>query len=222
MEEVAALTLGSNISGDTSRIPGTVSCGGSQSERLRSWRHVALALQVNARTLMRWSTRRLGLELLRETSCPLLASDCHNLTSRPPNLAEARKVLQQKMERNSAQIDKKCRRCPLCCGRKGSDQSIWSSVSPVPDTEAALCRSSQACSAYAQPPSAAPARTIPPAAFNTSRRLIRFRPDPLMALPFLPQHKGHLRHFYRSVPKNPLPSFVEGPCVLLQGLAGGW
>lgn len=106
MEEVAALTLDQGY-----RVilvhPERFCAAAVNRERLRQLARLPLALQVNARTLMRWSTRRLGLELLRETSCPLLASDCHNLTSRPPNLAEARKVLQQKMgEDFLAQIDK--------------------------------------------------------------------------------------------------------------------
>lgn len=106
MEEVAALTLDQGY-----RVilvhPERFCAVAVNRERLRQLSRLPLALQVNARTLMRWSTRRLGLELFRETSCPLLASDCHNLTSRPPNLAEARKVLQQKMgEDLLAQIDK--------------------------------------------------------------------------------------------------------------------
>ena len=80
---------------------------GANRDNLRMLEQLPVALQVNAKTLLSWSTRRLGMELLRETFCPLLASDCHNLTSRPPNLAEARKVLQQKMgEDFLAQIDK--------------------------------------------------------------------------------------------------------------------
>lgn len=65
--------------------------------RLRELEDLPVALQVNARTLMRWRTRRLGLKLLQETRYPLLGSDCHNLTTRPPNLAEGRKVAAQKL-----------------------------------------------------------------------------------------------------------------------------
>ena len=65
--------------------------------RLRELEDLPVALQVNARTLMRWRTRRLGLKLLQETQYPLLGSDCHNLTTRPPNLAEGRGVVAQKL-----------------------------------------------------------------------------------------------------------------------------
>ena len=45
----------------------------------------------------RWRSRKLGLELLRGARYPLLGSDCHNLTSRPPNLEEGRRVICRKL-----------------------------------------------------------------------------------------------------------------------------
>ena len=45
----------------------------------------------------RWGTRRLALDLLQMAQYPLLDSDCHNLTSRPPNIKEGRKVVMQKL-----------------------------------------------------------------------------------------------------------------------------
>ena len=66
-------------------------------DRLRELEELPVAVQVNAETLIRWRTRRLGLQLLREAQLPLLASDCHNLTTRPPNLAEGRKVAARKL-----------------------------------------------------------------------------------------------------------------------------
>ena len=56
-----------------------------------------IGLQVNAGSLLRWGTRRLALDLLQMAQYPLLGSDCHNLTSRPPNLKEGRKVVMQKL-----------------------------------------------------------------------------------------------------------------------------
>ena len=44
------------------------------------------------------------LNLLREAPIPLLGSDCHNLTTRPPNLKEGRKIVIQKL--GSAFLDK--------------------------------------------------------------------------------------------------------------------
>ena len=65
--------------------------------KLKQLLELPIALQVNAGTLIRWRTRKLGLKLLQETQYPLLGSDCHNLTTRPPNLAEGRRVVAQKL-----------------------------------------------------------------------------------------------------------------------------
>lgn len=81
-------------------------------KKLRQLEELPVALQVNAGTLLQWRRRRLGLELLQEASIPLLGSDCHNLTSRMPNLQEGRKIVEQKlgagfldqMDRNAEQL----------------------------------------------------------------------------------------------------------------------
>lgn len=56
-----------------------------------------LALQVNADSLLHWSSRKLALSLLSHAQSPLVASDCHNLTSRPPRLEKARLVVRKKL-----------------------------------------------------------------------------------------------------------------------------
>ena len=56
-----------------------------------------IALQINADSLLHWGSRKLALELLNSTPRPLLASDCHNLTSRPPRLEKARLVVSKKL-----------------------------------------------------------------------------------------------------------------------------
>lgn len=56
-----------------------------------------IAFQVNADSLLHWRSRKLALELLRSTSNPLVASDCHNLTMRPPRLGKARVVIEKKL-----------------------------------------------------------------------------------------------------------------------------
>lgn len=56
-----------------------------------------IALQINADSLLHWGSRKLALELLNSTQRPLLASDCHNLTSRPPRLEKARLVVSKKL-----------------------------------------------------------------------------------------------------------------------------
>ena len=70
-----------------------------------------LALQVNADTLLRWGTRRQGLELLELTATPLLGSDCHDMTKRPPNLKGGREMVRRKLgEAFLAQMDENARR----------------------------------------------------------------------------------------------------------------
>lgn len=84
-------------------------------QRLRELEDLPVYLQVNAKTLLRWGTRRLGLQLLREARHPLLASDCHNLTTRPPNLALGRNVVARKLgegclaaiDRNAARLTRR-------------------------------------------------------------------------------------------------------------------
>lgn len=56
-----------------------------------------LPMQVNAGALSRWRTRRAALDILENTATPLLGSDCHNLSSRAPNLREGRNVVSRKL-----------------------------------------------------------------------------------------------------------------------------
>ena len=60
----------------------------SNRHKLEKLAELPIGLQVNAGSLLRWGTRRLALDLLQMAQYPLLGSDCHNLTSRPPNLKE--------------------------------------------------------------------------------------------------------------------------------------
>ena len=69
----------------------------SNRQKLEKLAELPIGLQVNAGSLLRWGTRRLALDLLQMAQYPLLGSDCHNLTSRPPNLKEGRKVVMQKL-----------------------------------------------------------------------------------------------------------------------------
>ena len=69
----------------------------SNKHKLEKLAELPIGLQVNAGSLLRWGTRRLALDLLQMAKYPLLGSDCHNLTSRPPNLKEGRKVIMQKL-----------------------------------------------------------------------------------------------------------------------------
>ena len=79
---------------------------GSNRSQLRRLARLPIGLQVNAGSLIRWSTRRQALELLQMAPYPLLGSDCHNLTSRPPNLKRGRNIIRKKLgERFLEQMD---------------------------------------------------------------------------------------------------------------------
>ena len=54
-------------------------------------------VQSNANFFLRSGTRRMALNMLSKHKIHLIGSDCHNLTSRPPNLAEAVQVIEQKI-----------------------------------------------------------------------------------------------------------------------------
>ena len=56
-----------------------------------------VTIQVNAEALLSWRTRGKMLKLFRTQQAQLLGSDCHNLTSRPPNLQQGREVLEKKL-----------------------------------------------------------------------------------------------------------------------------
>ncbi len=70
-----------------------------------------IALQVNAGSFIDWKTRRLALELIQMTNHPLLGSDCHNLTSRVPNLNRGRDIIEKKLGSSFLNlIEKNCYR----------------------------------------------------------------------------------------------------------------
>lgn len=54
-------------------------------------------VQANGDFFLRRSTAAMALRMLREDHIHLLGSDCHNLTSRAPNLGDARAVIQRRI-----------------------------------------------------------------------------------------------------------------------------
>ncbi len=54
-------------------------------------------MQTNASTLIRFSTRRKALQLLKSKHIRFLGSDAHNMTSRPPEIGEAYDILRDKL-----------------------------------------------------------------------------------------------------------------------------
>lgn len=53
--------------------------------------------QVNAGPFLKRSRRRLVLDLLKDGWANVMGSDCHNMDKRPPNLLEARKIVEKKL-----------------------------------------------------------------------------------------------------------------------------
>ena len=53
--------------------------------------------QMNAEAFTSFSSRRLALKLIDRGQLHFLGTDCHNITSRPPNMDEARKVIEKKL-----------------------------------------------------------------------------------------------------------------------------
>lgn len=54
-------------------------------------------IQINAECLTDWRMRRRAIKLFKNGQAHLLGSDCHNMSSRPENLGEGRKVLERKL-----------------------------------------------------------------------------------------------------------------------------
>ncbi len=58
-----------------------------------------ILMQVNANCLLRFSTKRKALSMLRRGQIHLIGSDCHNLTSRPPKIGDAGRYICKKLGR---------------------------------------------------------------------------------------------------------------------------
>lgn len=56
-----------------------------------------ILMQSNADFFLPFQTRRKALRLLREGRIHLLGTDCHNMTSRPPRMAEARSMISRRL-----------------------------------------------------------------------------------------------------------------------------
>ena len=63
-------------------------------------------VQANASFFLQRSTRRLALKLLEKDQIQLLGSDCHNLSSRKPNLGKAVEIIRQKLGQEA--LDRIC------------------------------------------------------------------------------------------------------------------
>lgn len=55
--------------------------------------------QINAGSFLKWKRRHTCLKFLTEKYPLVLGSDCHNMETRPPNMAEGRQVIEKKVGR---------------------------------------------------------------------------------------------------------------------------
>ena len=55
-------------------------------------------VQANASFFLRSGTRNLALKLLRQHKIQVLGSDCHNLSTRYPNLGEAVEIIRDRLD----------------------------------------------------------------------------------------------------------------------------
>jgi len=65
-------------------------------------------VQANASFFSYHSTRSLALRMVSRNQIHLLGSDCHNTTSRPPNLGEAYDLIEKKLGKQYADRISKC------------------------------------------------------------------------------------------------------------------
>lgn len=64
------------------------------------WKHLlrcGIKMQVSADYVIDRKTRRTALNMLRDGSIHFLGSDCHNMTDRKPNMADAINIIQRKI-----------------------------------------------------------------------------------------------------------------------------
>lgn len=59
---------------------------------------LGVLVQVNANSLLHGATRRMVLNLLKRGQAHLLGSDCHGMGSRKPDVAEAWRILESKLD----------------------------------------------------------------------------------------------------------------------------
>ena len=67
-----------------------------ETDQIESILSMPVVIQVNGGCLLDWKRRRLFRRICEEGRPVILGSDCHNMRSRLPNLAEAREIIEKK------------------------------------------------------------------------------------------------------------------------------
>lgn len=68
-------------------------------EPLEELLQLPVYVQINAESFLTWKGRRRILKQFKNGTAHLIGSDCHNLTTRPQNLLDARSVINRKLGR---------------------------------------------------------------------------------------------------------------------------
>ena len=71
-------------------------------------------VQANASFFLKMSTRGMAMRMLSRGQIHLLGSDCHNLTTRKPNLGEALRRIESRLGREAVDRIRGCEREVLC------------------------------------------------------------------------------------------------------------
>lgn len=66
-------------------------------EMIREVLALGVPVQISADVLLRVTTRKSAMKLLKSGQARILASDCHNCTDRPPNLAAGLEIVSRKL-----------------------------------------------------------------------------------------------------------------------------
>ena len=66
-------------------------------EQIEQLLHLGVPIQLSANILLKFFSRRKALQMIQQGQIFLLASDCHSLHHRPPNLGPAVKVVARKL-----------------------------------------------------------------------------------------------------------------------------
>ena len=75
-------------------------------------------IQANSEFFLRPSTARMAMKLLQHEQIHLLGSDCHNLTSRKPDLGKAVELIERKLGSEALAPVLECQECVLAENRK--------------------------------------------------------------------------------------------------------
>ena len=73
--------------------------GGQKEDAIRELLSLGLPVQLSASAFLHFSTRGRAIKLMKHSDNCFLITDCHNITSRPPNMKAAVDILNKKLHR---------------------------------------------------------------------------------------------------------------------------